>query len=192
MKLLELRITLLDIQPPIWRSFLISPEFALDRMHRAIQVVMGWENTHLYRFREGRRTYADPQFGLETGWRDERAVRVGDLLSMAGSRMLYEYDFGDGWQHEIRCEGQVASDTRTTTCVVCRGGARACPPEDCGGPAGYAEILRALNGGRGRRYEELRAWVGGGFDPGRFSIDAVNGRLSRLFLAEEIGEGKPS
>jgi hypothetical protein len=189
MKLLELRITLLEVQPLVWRSVLVSPDLALDRMHRLLQTVMGWEDAHLHRFCAGSSIYSDPQVGLDGRARDERKVRLGDLLSIPGSQLSYEYDFGDGWEHEIHRVGQVDSDVNATY-ALCTAGARACPPEDCGGPPGYADLLRALKGDRGRRYEELRAWVGGRFDPARFSTDDVNARIARLFLPGHNGQGR--
>jgi hypothetical protein len=188
MKLLDLKITLLGIQPRVWRRFVVSPELTLDKMHRILQAVMGWRDTHLYRYRAGGCTYADPRLGLEGGSRDERAVRVSDLLSVPGSRMLYDYDFGDGWQHEIRCEGWVESDIQSPY-ALCASGARACPPEDCGGPPGYGDLLRALKCRRSRG-EEVHAWVGGNFDPEAFSADDANAAVARIFQPKRAGKGR--
>jgi len=187
MKLLDLKVTLLCVKPPIWRKALVDPELTLGSFHAVLQILMGWETAHLHRFCTGECTYSGPQFGLEGGVHDERSVLVGDLLSTPGTHLRYEYDFGDGWDHEIRCEDLVESDVKSPY-AVSTSGSRACPPEDCGRPPGYTELLRAFNGNRGRRNDELRTWAGGHFDPEAFSTEQTNVALASL-LRGKNGKG---
>ena len=158
---------------------MVSPNITLDRLHDLLQAVMGWQDAHLHRFRSAERTWSDPRFGLDDRSGDERAARIGEILVSPGTRFLYDYDFGDNWVHAIDCEGTVESDAAEDF-AVCTGGARACPPEDCGGPPGYDDLLKVLRGRNNQRYKEMREWVGDEFDPERFSTNEVNAKLSRL------------
>lgn len=103
---------------------------------------------------------------------------MGAVLARKGQKLLYEYDFGDGWEHEVILEKFLPIDPAAKY-PVCLAGARACPPEDCGGFPGYADIMAALKAPEktdGRK--ELLEWVGGGYNPERFDLGAVNRRLT--------------
>lgn len=110
--------------------------------------------------------------------RDERKVRLGDLVKKGG-RLMYEYDFGDGWTHEIHVEKVLPAETgaRLTRCLA---GERACPPDDCGGPPGYQNMLDILADPEDPEYEEMLEWVGEDFDPEAFDLDAVDKALRKL------------
>ena len=97
-------------------------------------------------------------------------------MGRAGARLLYEYDFGDGWQHELLLEEVLLGDeTFQQTCVA---GKRRCPPEDCGGVEGFAELLQARQDANHPSHDEVCEWLGD-FDPESFSADEVNRRLRR-------------
>jgi hypothetical protein len=133
---------------------------------------MGWQNCHMHQFTiEGER-YGTPlpdDFDMET--RDESQVRLSDLLPASGKRFRfsYEYDFGDGWQHEILFEGYPPMEEGKKL-PLCVEGERACPPEDIGGPWGYAEYLDALADSNHDRHDEFMEWSGS-FDPENFSAE---------------------
>src|SRR5262249_4936275 len=105
--------------------------------------------------------------------------RVGQIANMGYKKFRYTYDFGDNWRHTIQVEKVLApaAGERYPKCVK---GKRACPPEDCGGVWGYAELLEALADPKHKRHEELKEWVGGEFDPEAFDIEAVNDELQAL------------
>jgi hypothetical protein len=109
---------------------------------------------------------------------DERKVRLQSLVS-PGQSLIYEYDFGDGWQHAVLVEKQLEPDPRFSY-PLCTGGARACPPEDCGGPLGYADFLMALKDPTHPEHDDTVTWTGGGFDPKGFSLNSVNMALAAL------------
>lgn len=177
MRLHQIKVTLSGIHPPIWRRLLLSPEITLGRLHRILQIAMGWENSHLHRFVQDGRCYSDPRFELDGDVLDERKVVLGHMLREPGSRLIYEYDFGDDWRHELLCEEFVESDAHAPY-AICTEGARACPPEDSGGPYAYDDLVRVLKNPKHNNYAEMRDWVGGRFDPEAFDAEAINKRLS--------------
>ena len=106
---LQLKVTLARWRPPIWRTVLLPATASLSARHRVIQVVYGWDGDHLHVFRVRRATYSDPSFELE-GAGDEYSVRVRDALAAGGGKIVYEYDFGAGWTHEIALQKKLPRD----------------------------------------------------------------------------------
>jgi hypothetical protein len=180
--LYELQITLLESQPAIWCRVQVPGKITLLKLHQALQVLMGWQDYHLHQFAVNGALY-----GRRVGdWQDatpelreERGVRLYHLAPVIGTRLVYEYDFGDGWQLEILVE-RISVAQEGAGQVVCLDGRRAGPPEDVGGIGGYAEFLQAI---RNRRHPEHRSWldwVGGRFDPDKFDRAALNQTLQRI------------
>lgn len=172
----QLRITLRDIDPPVWRRVVVPAEITLLELHDVIQIAMGWEDCHLHDFTIRRQRYALPGGDDFDDSADESATRLCDV-ARARSKFNYQYDFGDGWDHEIVVEKTV-TDTAMET-PVCVDGARACPPEDSGGPWGYIEKLEALCNPGDSETEELREWMGD-FNPELFDRDSVNRELRQF------------
>jgi hypothetical protein len=110
---------------------------------------------------------------------NERTVRLSRVLGRVGAKMVYMYDFGDGWEHRVVLEKRLCADP-TMAYPVCTGGALACPPEDCGGIGGFYDLLDALRDPTHERHDEMNDWVGEDYDPDAFSVDAVNGMLTPL------------
>jgi hypothetical protein len=179
-----LRIRLQRVKPPIWRCVELPVTATLAQLHRVVQLSMGWKDAHLHRFRQGGAVYGNSGEGVLGPVTSERGVRIGDLLVTPGDSLLYEYDFGDGWVHEVRLEGHLGlePDARYPRCVK---GRRACPPEDIGGPWGYADWLaRRRLPVHGAAQRRLRALP---FDPEAFDLEGINSRLRRLRLAPPEG-----
>jgi hypothetical protein len=179
MRLHQIKVELAGVRPPVWRRVLLSPEITLGKLHRVLQAVMGWEDSHAHAFVQDGRTYSDPRFELDGNVLDERSVSLGEILAEPGSRLIYLYDFGDDWKHELLCEGFVGSDVEGPY-AICTDGARACPPEDCGGPYAYNDLLGVLKNPKHKDYVEMRAWVGADFDPEAFDPKAITKRLSAI------------
>jgi hypothetical protein len=181
-----LEVTLLDVQPRVWRRIAVPSAFTLGQLHDVLQVAMGWTNSHFHQFEVGGTKYSDPAFGLDDvdldGVSDEGSLTVAQALPREGSHARYEYDFGDDWEHLLRVEKAGPSELGVMA-PLCLEGARACPPEDCGGPFGYPELLEALRDPKSARHEELLEWLGGGFDPEAFDLEAVNRELRQLWQA---------
>lgn len=170
-KVLQLRIELADVTPKVWRVVTVPAAMGLDQLHLTLNEAMGWNNSHLHEFVIGGRKYSDVRTadGAIT-FQDESMFRLDEVVKV-GDRFEYAYDFGDGWEHVVKVEKELPFDDRVAY-PVCLAGKRACPPEDCGGPDGYAHLLAVLDDPDDGEHDELVQWIGGafdaeGFDPNR-------------------------
>jgi len=177
----QLRIILKDIRPPIWRRVLISGDTSLRKLHKAIQILMDWEDYHLHSFTVGGTRYGipDPEGLWDTGEKDDRRFRLAEVVPAAESRMRYIYDFGDNWEMDILVEKILPPDDDFKS-PVCLAGKRAGPPEDCGGAWGYENLLEIIKAPNHKEYESMMAWLGGQFDPEAFDPDAINAKLLKI------------
>ena len=175
--LYQLKVTLAEIEPPIWRRLLVPADVTLADLHRVLQTAMGWTDSHLHQFLVGEESYGVPHPGDLEEMHDEKKARLRDLASN-GEGFVYEYDFGDGWQHEVVVE-KSAPHEKGAPYPVCVGGERACPPEDCGGVYGYENLLQVLADPDHEEHEELKEWVGGSFDAEAFDARQVSAALAR-------------
>ena len=175
----RLQVTLRGSRPRIGRRLLVSANITLHTLHRTIQWAMGWENSHLHQFISDGTRYGVPDVddGLEVV--DERRIRLKTLLKEPKDEIVYEYDFGDDWTHSLVLEEVIKSDFQLLS-PVCLDGARACPPEDCGGVHGYAHLLRVLANPSHPEHKEMRRWIGGSFDPEAFNLVMANALLQRI------------
>jgi len=177
----QIKVILLGTEPPIWRRLLVPSSLTLARLHGVLQTAMGWENSHMHEFSAGRRRFGQPN--LSDGFMDgpqvesERTARLCDVLQRAGAKMIYTYDFGDGWEHSIVLEKRLPPNPDAAY-PICLDGQLACPPEDCGGTPGFYRLLDVLADPKHKGHDEMREWVGDHFDPEVFSVDKVNKRLS--------------
>lgn len=181
----QFKITLLGISPPVWRRIQVPASYTFWDLHVAIQDSMGWLDYHLHAFRleEGGEQRAI-EIGIPTdeydgdavvpGW----AVAIARIFTRPGLVASYEYDFGDGWRHQVLLEDILPSEPKVRY-PRCLAGKRACPPEDCGGTHGYREVLKALKNSRHPEHKDTVAWLKGHvasyypYDPARFEPHAV-------------------
>jgi hypothetical protein len=163
----QIKVTLLEVETPVWRCLHVASDIELFRLHRVLQAAMGWRNAHPHEFRIG---------GSQGGGSTPERATLADVAPVEGASLLYCYDFGDGWEHEIVVE-RIAAPVPEQRYPMCLDGARACPPEDCGGPPGYAHLVEALGDPHHPEHDELLDWVGGSFEPDTFDRDAINVRL---------------
>lgn len=173
----QIKVTLIGSKPPVWRRFMTPDTTTLYRLHDLLQMVMGWENHHLHMFTISGQIYGDPaddEFGT-MGTVDEKQFKLNQVVGHEGSKFRYEYDFGDGWLHELIVE-KIRPTEKGVRYPVCIGGKNACPPEDVGGIGGYAHFLEALADPEHLEHDEYLRWIGGEFDPESFDLDAVNDR----------------
>ncbi len=182
----RLKITLKDSKPPIWRAVLVRSDMRLDRLHKVIQIAMGWHDCHLHQFVIGAKQDAmffgvpDPEFQGDIETLNEKKYTINDLMAGPKAKCMYEYDFGDGWLHDVVWEIILPADAGFKH-PVCLDGANACPPEDCGGLWGYYEsFLKAVKNLKHPEHKAMKEWFGGPFDPAHFDLEGVNAKLKRI------------
>ncbi len=169
----QLKITLKDIKPPIWRRFVVESSIKLPDLHKVIQTVMGWTNSHLHQFVINGNMYPEPDEDSFGDTIDYNKIILNQVVSKEGQ--TFEYDFGDGWEHTIVLEKIL--DDFPQNYPVCLDGKRSCPLEDCGGPYRYQDLLKALSDPDNEEYKEIIEWAGTDFDPEYFDIDLINDLL---------------
>ena len=174
----RIKVTLSDVRPPIWRRIEIASNVTFKELHDILQVVMGWTNSHLHVFEVG-----DQRIGVPDAEAPdevpEKNVFLGDVLKQGTRRFRYDYDFGDGWEHDLEVE-ELFEPEPGTVLPRCIGGKRSGPPEDVGGPHGYVESLAAFANSRHPRHREFADWFPRDFDPERFDLESINQRLNAL------------
>ena len=176
----QIKVTLRGVRPPVWRRLRVPSNLTFGQLHQILQIAMGWTNSHMHQFCVGRQCIGvpDPDDLWGTPTISERKVRL-EQIAGATSRFTYEYDFGDGWTHDIVIE-RAEPVTENTSDVTCLDGRRACPPEDCGGPYGYTNLLEALSNPKHPEHAEQLEWIGADWQPDAFDIDGVNKELRPL------------
>ena len=176
----QLKVTIRGSRPPIWRRLQLPADMRLDKLHAVLQAAFAWTDYHLHQFMVGDDYYGvpDPEFG-DRDIHDEKKFRLNQLVGQPKDKLVYEYDFGDSWIHEITLEKILAAEpgVRYPICVT---GKRAAPPEDCGGVWGYENLLHIIQDPKHEDYETMLTWLGGPIAPEAFNVDAVNKELGRV------------
>ena len=172
----QFKITLLDVDPPIWRRIQVDNFITLSRFSAILLAVMGWNNSHLHDIQIGGKKYGMPAGELDEyskGLIDEKKKKLRDFSEDDLKKFTFTYDFGDGWEHEIELE-KVLKFSYKTSSPKCIDGARNCPPDDCGGTHGYEKFLEAIRDSKHPEHDDMRRWIGGKFDPEKFSVRSAN------------------
>jgi hypothetical protein len=181
----HLEIVLNGAKPRIWRRLEVPGDANLGWLHAVIQVAMGWTNSHLHHFKVAGALYSDTrhhfaEFEGDPEILEERKFSLQQLAPLEKDSFCYEYDFGDSWWHDITVSKILSPAPPAATTAVCLGGARACPPEDCGGIWGYTNLLKVLKDRKHPEHKTLKAWVGSRFDAEAFELPKINRCLSKL------------
>jgi hypothetical protein len=179
----QFKIDLLYTKPPIWRRIQMA-DGTLDDLHEQIQSAFGWTNSHLHEFAIDKKRYCTPSlcdddFG-EMKAEDSTQTRLSNLFARRrkGFQFHYIYDFGDSWEHAIVFEGAVDADPKAKY-PLCLDGARAGPPDDCGGVPGYYHLLEVLADSKHPEYEDMKEWVDDNFDPDRFDANKATKSMQK-------------
>jgi len=177
-----LKITLDHVKPSVLRRVEVPFDIRLDRLHLTIQAAMGWTNSHLYELRAGDVGWSTPLPDVDWSgdFLDARKARLGDVLEDIGTKKLvYLYDFGDGWEHTIKIERLADPEPGVLYPRLIEVSGR-CPPEDCGGPWGYAELLDAIKDPTHERHTDLTEWIGDDFDPAADGAEWLTAEVADL------------
>jgi len=188
---LQFKITLNETDPPVWRRIQVPDSLTFYDLHVAIQDAIGWQDCHLHDFKiYPRRKYGmdiriECPFALDE--LEDKAplvtteIPITDFLQETGDKAIYNYDYGDGWEHDVILEGIFPKEPGSKY-PICLAGELAGPPEDCGGIPGYYECIKALK--KRDNSEGLLTWLGrwrpDRFDPARIKFWSP---LTRLKLA---------
>jgi hypothetical protein len=171
----QLKITMKVISPPIWRRVQVARDIPLDELHMVLQRAMGWTNSHLHQY-----VFGQVMIGIADGESnepliDERKIWLEEVAG-ANTTFVYEYDFGDGWEHDVVVEKIFAAEAGVEY-PRCVDGGRRCPPEDCGGPLGYMELVEIVANPKHERHEDMLEWLGEVIDPEAFDLESTDASL---------------
>lgn len=175
----EFHVSLVGTNPLVWRTFLAHEIIELAELHMLIQICMGWDNKHLYKFIINKKSYGVHDADFDSKTIDAEGLLLCDVLGDL-KNFDYVYDFGDSWEHKIKITKVLEHDSRLMY-PACIDGANACPPEDCGGVRGFEELKEVLAGKECKQKDELLSWVGGFYNPKTFDPNFVN----KFFLWHE-------
>ena len=181
-KVYDFEVSLRGVEARVWRSIQVPGDFSFWDLHIALQDAMGWEDYHLHEFE-----IINPATGhtVRIGIPDEDSLdeerptlpgweaRISEYFTPENAAATYTYDFGDDWIHAITLRETLDREPRTAY-PRCTGGAKACPPEDCGGPWGYQDFLEAINDPAHEEHVRMLEWIGGSFDPEAFEPGDVS------------------
>jgi len=177
----QIRISLVGLAPPIWRSIQIPADYSFWDLHIAIQDAMGWSDNHLHEFRFyspikkkmeriGPAGVEQPE-GVLVEWEEP----LDEYMFIRNPSGIYRYDFGDSWTHAVQFEAELPA-VPSQDYPLCLAGERKCPPEDCGGIEGYKDLLEIISDDEHPKYDSTVEWLGGSFDPEEFDPAEVQFR----------------
>ena len=171
---LVMRVSIAHVTPAIWREISVPDSYSLAQLHRVLQCAFSWLDYHLYEFRVGRQRYVPAVSELPGN--DVARTTLASLALTQSERFVYEYDYGDGWEHEIVVSGTARELVTPGALLMPRvlAGARAAPPEDSGGAPGYLAMLEALADVRHPEHAQAREWIPAGFDPAVFDLPSTD------------------
>ncbi|WP_028314602.1 plasmid pRiA4b ORF-3 family protein [Desulfatibacillum aliphaticivorans] len=175
----QIKVSLKNIRPPIWRRLLVTSDTTLPRFHMIIQNAMGWQNGHDHVFEIEKMEFGVNDPYDPTSPKDETKIRLSKIVNREGQRFKYIYDYGDYWEHEVLVE-KILPLEKGESYPQCIKGKRACPPEDVGGPPGYQDLLEALESPEETDNVELLDIVEDDWDPDHFDLSEANEMLTAV------------
>jgi hypothetical protein len=175
---LQLRLSVKDVKPEIWRKLLVPSGITLARLHAALQVLMGWNDNHLYAFAIGGKRYSPPS-EHDIGKQNSIGTKLSSIFTKDIKAATYEYDYGYRWEIELCSEpnDDGFQQKQPTECIE---GSRHGPVEDSGGSREYMEKVKIYGNPRHKRYQEVREFIGPMFDPEAFDLKQTNAMLKEL------------
>jgi hypothetical protein len=182
--IIQLKITLQRTHPPIWRRLLVDKNTTFAGLHHIIQIAMGWENCHLFEFKTLGYRIGEPTDDMDDFFGsgkliDASTITLAAVITGTKEKMEYEYDFGDGWIHQVVVEKFLPRDSKSKY-PVCTGGQLNCPPEDCGGVDGFYHLLDSIRNKKHPEHKNMLEWLGGPFDTDYFEPEEINQYLRKI------------
>ncbi len=184
----QLRIELRDFKPAVYRDVLVDPAIPLPKLHKLIQVAMGWEDEHMHAFAvplKNERYYSVPASRRfekpdAVNWgepaHNEARFKLQDVMAAPKDKLLYLYDFGDDWEHVITLKAVVDTELALPSLLKAQQG---CPPEDCGGPAG-AQYWASVWYDKSHPESDIALQMFGEYEPGWLDFDALQKAVVKL------------
>ncbi len=185
-QIITLKLTLSGVSPPVWCRIEAPSNVTLFRLAAILQTAMGWKGYHLHQFRIGKEDYGipDDEFPDEPEMHDERDVRLDEILKSGLMRFRFDYDFGDGWEHIVEVV-KISEPEKDVKYPRVTAGARQCSPEDCGGPFGYENFLKAIRDRKHPEHKTMIEWIGGDFDSEEFDLEAFDDLAAEAKVMEK-------
>lgn len=176
-KILELKITLNNIRPPIYRKIQVPDFYTFHQLHHLIQLAFEWENIHMYIFfdKDSEISAFEDDFS-ERQPGDAKKIKLKERFKSLKDRLLYVYDFGDNWEHTVELEKVLDADP-SKRYPACISGQRNAPPEDVGGAFGFEDFVEAMNDMKHPQHDDFIEWYGRFFDEMAFSKSKINTRF---------------
>lgn len=171
----ELKATVEELKPVIWRQLRVPSQLTLEKLHRVLQISFGWNDSHLHEFVVGKTVYGPPRRDSEV--ENEKKFHLADLELKKGKKLSYRYDFGDGWRVEVVVTKLLSEPVSRSECI---GGERAGPIEDSGGVQGFERMLDVMADPEHPEHDDLTDWIGGAFNPEAVDVHTINQYLRRL------------
>lgn len=187
-KIARLRISLEDTEPQIWRVVEVPLTSSLKAVHDVVQAAMGWEDCHLWEFRAGERRYGvpDPRWGVP-GLAAAKGIKLAALVGRDVRELLYVYDIGDDWRHQVVIEAVEPADP-SVAYPRFLSGARRAPPEDVGGTMGFDLFLEAMADPSHEEHARLLEWHGGPYDPDDIEEPLIQFKINKLAQRRAVGK----
>jgi hypothetical protein len=173
-----LKVMLAEVTPPVWRRIAVPGAYTLDRVHRVIQLAMGWQDCHLHSFEVASVQYGQPDPDGLLEMRDEMNARLDAVVGKDG-RFVYTYDFGDWWEHQVIVDDVLVADPDERY-PACLDGQGECPPEDVGGVYGYERFRAAMADPDHKDHQAMVEWYGGSIDGRDFDADRATALMRRM------------
>lgn len=180
--IIQLKITLQETEPPIWRRILVDKSTAFSKFHYIILTTMGWGGGHLYEFKiNGCRVGVPQKDDEDWGGKlvDASKISLDSLISDKKVKFMYTYDFGDSWEHLIKVEKFLEKEENIKY-PICIDGELNCPPEDCGGIPGFYNLLDIIGDKQHPEHKEMLEWLGGQYDSEHFDKKGINIMIEKL------------
>lgn len=188
-KILELKITLNNIRPPIYRKIQVPDFYTFHQLHHLIQLAFEWENIHMYTFfdKDSEISAFEDDFS-ERQPGDAKKIKLKERFKSLKDRLLYVYDFGDNWEHTVELEKVLDADP-SKRYPACISGQRNAPPEDVEGAFGFEDFVEAMNDMKHPQHDDFIEWYGRFFDEMAFSKSKINTRF-RSYVTGKINLDK--